>query len=103
MEAETVDRADRRSFCFGVLALRYAAGFNSGDSCFTAEIETEDRVISLTASAVTVANAATAYINFGPRPAGVIFDDGLLDITVVSPVSRAGRSQLSLTANRLRH
>jgi len=55
---------------------------------FTAEIETEDRVISLTASAVTV-ECGTASHHLARR-AGVIFDDGLLDITVVSPVSRVG-------------
>lgn len=55
-----------------------------------AEIELEDKVISVTAAAVTVANAAPPTSFLAQGPAGVIFDDGLLDITVVSPVSRAG-------------
>jgi len=63
---------------------------------FTAEVETEDRVISLTASA-TVANAAPPTSILAQGRAGVIFDDGLLDITVVSPVSRVGATQPLLT------
>jgi len=42
-----------------------------------------------------------AYIHFGSSRAGVIFDDGLLDITVVSPVSR-DRVLSSLTVNQVR-
>jgi len=91
-EAETVDRADRQAKNrFGVLAY-VMAGIQEWRhlESFTAEIETEDRIISLTASAVTVANAAPPTSILAQGPAGVIFDDGLLDITVVSPLSRAG-------------
>ena len=57
---------------------------------FTAEIETEDKIITVTASAVTVANAAPPTSILAQGPDGVIFDDGLLDVTVVAPVNRAG-------------
>jgi YegS/Rv2252/BmrU family lipid kinase len=91
-EAETVERADRQAKKrFGMLAYIMAGlqQLRELDS-FTAEIETEDKVITMTASAVTVANAAPPTSILAQGPAGVIFDDGLLDITVVSPVNRAG-------------
>lgn len=91
-EAETVDRADRRAKDrFGVLAYMMAAIQQWRElEAFEAEIETEDKVITVTASAVTVANAAPPTSVLAQGPAGVIFDDGLLDITVVAPVSRTG-------------
>jgi len=91
-EAETVERADRQAKKrFGLLAYVMAGlqELRELDS-FTAEIETEDKVITVTASAVTVANAAPPTSILAQGPAGVIFDDGLLDITIVAPVSRAG-------------
>lgn len=91
-EAQTIDRADRDAKNrFGVLAYVMAGMQQLRElEAFEAEIETEDKVITVTASAVTVANAAppTSILAQGPR--GVIFDDGLLDITVVAPMSRAG-------------
>lgn len=91
-EAETVDRADRRAKDrFGVLAYMMAGIQQWRElEAFEAEIETEDKVITVTASAVTVANAAPPTSILAQGPAGVIFDDGLLDITVVAPVTRAG-------------
>jgi len=91
-EAETVDRADRQAKNrFGVLAYMMAGIQEWRElEAFEVEIETEDKVISLTASAVTVANAAPPTSVLAQGPAGVIFDDGLLDITVVAPVSRTG-------------
>jgi len=91
-EAETVERADRQAKKrFGLLAYVMAGlqELRELDS-FTAEIETEDKVITVTASAVTVANAAPPTSILAQGPAGVIFDDGLLDITIVAPASRAG-------------
>lgn len=91
-EAQTVERADRQAKKrFGMLAYVMAGLQQLRElSSFTAEIETEDKVITVTASAVTVANAAPPTSILAQGPAGVVFDDGLLDITVVSPVSRAG-------------
>lgn len=91
-EAQTVEKADRGAKKrFGMLAY-VMAGLQQLRELdhFTAEIETEDKVITVTASAVTVANAAPPTSILAQGPAGVIFDDGLLDITVVSPVNRAG-------------
>ena len=91
-EAQTVARADRNAKNhFGVLAYVMAGIQQLRElESFEAEIELEDKVISVTAAAVTVANAAPPTSFLAQGPAGVIFDDGLLDITVVSPVSRAG-------------
>jgi len=57
---------------------------------FEAEIETQDKVIKVTAAAVTVANAAPPTSVLAQGPSGVVFDDGLLDVTVVAPSTRAG-------------
>lgn len=57
---------------------------------FEVEIETEDKVIRTTASAVTVANAAPPSSVLAQGPAGIIYDDGLLDLTIVAPESKAG-------------
>lgn len=91
-EAETVDRADRRAKNrFGVLAYVMAGIQQLRElESFEAEIETEDKVIKMTAAAVTVANAAPPTSVLAQGPAGVVFDDGLLDVTVVAPSTRAG-------------
>ena len=90
-EAETVDRADRQAKNrLGVLAY-VMAGIQQLQElkAFEAEIETEDKVITVTASALTVANAAPPTSILAQGPGGVFFDDGLLDITVVAPTTRA--------------
>lgn len=91
-EAETVERADRRAKNrFGVLAYVMAGIQQLRElESFEAEIETADKIIKLTAAAITVANAAPPTSVLAQGPSGVIFDDGLLDVTVVSPVTRAG-------------
>jgi diacylglycerol kinase family enzyme len=91
-EAETVDRANREAKNrFGMLAYVIASIQQLRQlESFKAEIETEDKVITVTAAAMTVANAAPPTSILAQGPAGVTFDDGLLDITVVSPVSRMG-------------
>jgi YegS/Rv2252/BmrU family lipid kinase len=91
-EAETVELADRDSKSrLGMLAY-ILAGVEKLRSLkhFEVEIETEDRVIQVTASAVTIANAAPATSILAQGPAGVIFDDGLLDLTIVSPINKLG-------------
>ena len=91
-EAETVDRADRRAKDrFGVLAYMMAGIQQWRDlKSFEVEIETEDKVIKLTAAAVTVANAAPPTSILAQGSDGVNFDDGLLDITVVAPLNKTG-------------
>jgi YegS/Rv2252/BmrU family lipid kinase len=91
-EAETVDLADRDSKDrLGILAY-VLAGFEQLRHLehFNAEIETEDRIISVTASAITIANAAPPTSILAQGSAGVVFDDGLLDLTIVSPTNRVG-------------
>ena len=91
-EAETVKDADREAKDrFGMLAyvlsgLKQLQNFE----IFTAEIETEDKVITVDVSAVTIANAAPPSSVLAQGTAGVIFDDGLLDITILAPQSKAG-------------
>ncbi len=91
-EAETIERADRNAKNrFGVLAYIMAGIQQLRElESFEAEMEIEDKVISVTAVAVTVANAAPPTSVLAQGPGGVFFDDGLLDITVVAPISRAG-------------
>jgi YegS/Rv2252/BmrU family lipid kinase len=91
-EAETIAHADRAAKDrFGVLAY-VKAGIEQLRELenFEAEIETDDKVITVAAAAVTVANAAPPTSILAHGPAGVIYDDGLLDVTVVAPVGRAG-------------
>lgn len=91
-EAETVEKADRESKTrFGMLAY-ILAGIKQLKELerFTAYIETEDKKIEVTAAAVTVANVAPPTSILAQGPAGLIADDGLLDITVVAPMNIAG-------------
>jgi YegS/Rv2252/BmrU family lipid kinase len=91
-EADTVELADREAKKrFGVMAY-ILAGIQQlrNLQSFDVEVETNDRIIKTTASAVTVANAAPASSVFAQGPAGIIYDDGLLDLTIVAPASKAG-------------
>jgi YegS/Rv2252/BmrU family lipid kinase len=91
-EAEVVERADRQAKNrFGMLAY-VLAGFQQLREIdrFTTEIETEDKVVQVTATAVTIANAAPPTSILAQGPAGLIVDDGLLDVTIVAPVGVAG-------------
>ncbi len=91
-EAETVQDADREAKDrLGILAyvlsgLKQLQEFEK----FTAEIETEDKVITIDASAVTIANAAPPSSVLAQGTAGVIFDDGLLDVTILAPQTKTG-------------
>ena len=91
-EAATVDRANRETKNrLGVLAYVLAGIQQWRDlKSFEVEIETEDKVIKLTAAAVTVANAAPPTSILAQGSDGVNFDDGLLDITVVAPLNKTG-------------
>jgi YegS/Rv2252/BmrU family lipid kinase len=91
-EAETVELADREAKNrFGMMAY-ILAGIQQLRNLqkFDVEIETEDKIIKTSASAVTVANAAPATSVLAQGPAGIVYDDGLLDLTIVAPANKAG-------------
>lgn len=91
-EAGAVEKADREAKNrFGMIAY-ILAGIQELQNLqkFAVEIETEDKIIRTIASAVTVANAAPPTSVLAQGPAGIIFDDGLLDLTIVAPDNKAG-------------
>ena len=88
-EAETVDLADRETKNrLGMLAY-VLAGLKQVASLkpFEVEIELEDKIIAVSAAAITIANAAPATSILAQGSAGVIFDDGLLDLTIIAPAT----------------
>jgi YegS/Rv2252/BmrU family lipid kinase len=89
-EAETVERADREAKNrLGILAYILAGLQELGNfESFDVEIETEDKIIKTTAAAVTVANAAPPTSILAQGSAGVVFDDGFLDLTILAPASK---------------
>ena len=91
-EAEVVEKADRETKNrLGMLAYILAGVKQLRDfDTFEATIETDDRIITVNAAAVTIANAAPPTSILAQGPAGIIYDDGLLDLTVVAPENRAG-------------
>lgn len=91
-EAETVARADRRAKNrLGIMAYVLAGVQQLRDlEMFDVEIETEDKIVKTTAAAVTVANAAPRTSVLAQGPAGVVVDDGFLDLTIVAPTTVAG-------------
>ncbi len=91
-EAETVKNASREAKNrFGMLAYVFS-GLSQLQSLssFEAEIETDDQVITVTSAAITIANAAPATSILAHGPAGVVVDDGLLDLTIVAPENKVG-------------
>jgi YegS/Rv2252/BmrU family lipid kinase len=89
-EAETVRLANREAknrwgiLAYVIAGLRQLRNLDH----FEAEIETDDKLISLTASALTVANAAPPTSVLAQGPAGLDATDGLLDLTIVAPANR---------------
>jgi YegS/Rv2252/BmrU family lipid kinase len=91
-EAEMVEKADREAKNrLGMLAYILAGVKQLREfETFEAKIETDEKVVTVTAGAVTIANAAPPTSILAQGPAGIIYDDGLLDLTVVAPDNRAG-------------
>ena len=88
--AEAIDDADRElKNRWGMLAY-ILSGFKQLQNFtkFEAKIETEDKIISVEANAITIANAAPSTSILAQGTAEVIYDDGLLDITIISPENR---------------
>lgn len=91
-EAETVERADRATKNrFGMLAY-VLAGIQALRNLpsFEARLETEDKIVTLQASAITIANAAPPTSILAQGPAELLVDDGLLDVTLIAPASTVG-------------
>jgi YegS/Rv2252/BmrU family lipid kinase len=91
-EAETVELADREAKNrFGMLAY-VLAGLQELQNMETFEvnIETDDKVVTVSAAAVTVANAAPPTSILAQGSAGIVVDDGLLDVTIVAPANKVG-------------
>jgi YegS/Rv2252/BmrU family lipid kinase len=96
-EAETIDLADRElKNKFGLLAY-VLAGMDQLQRLeqFETTIETEDKIINVTASAITIANAAPPTSILAQGSASVICDDGLLDITIIAPANKTGAIAIS--------
>ena len=96
-EAETVEDADREAkdrlgmLAYVLSGLKQLKEFDK----FTTTIETEDKIITVDANAVTVANAAPPTSVLAQGTAGVVYDDGLLDITIIAAQSRASAIAIS--------
>ncbi len=90
-EAETVEDADREAknrlgmLAYVLSGLKQLREFEK----FETTIETDDKIIKVKANAVTVANAAPPTSVLAQGTAGVIYDDGLLDVTIIAPQTRA--------------
>ncbi|OKH26175.1 lipid kinase [Hydrococcus rivularis NIES-593] len=86
-EAETVENTSRQlKNRWGMLAYVMAGVQQLSQlEAFEVEIETDDKIIrSPAVNAVTVANAAPPTSILAQGPAGIIYDDGLLDVTIVA-------------------
>jgi YegS/Rv2252/BmrU family lipid kinase len=88
-EAETVNLADRTAKNrLGILAYVLAGLKQVGNlKPFEVEIELEDKIVQVSAAAITIANAAPATSILAQGSAGVVFDDGMLDLTIVAPAT----------------
>lgn len=92
-EAKAVERADRETKNrFGMLAYVLAGiqQLRTNLRLFKTQIETDDKVITLRAVAVTIANAAPPTSVLAQGPTELIVDDGLLDVTLVAPANTSG-------------
>lgn len=91
-EAATVKRANREyKNRFGMLAyvLSGLQELRNLES-FETRLETDDKVITLQAAVVTIANVAPPSSILAQGPSELIPDDGLLDVTLVAPVNTLG-------------
>ncbi|MEM7556644.1 MAG: YegS/Rv2252/BmrU family lipid kinase [Cyanobacteria bacterium P01_A01_bin.84] len=91
-EAKTIEAASRElKTKWGILAYLLSGLQQLRDfDMFEAEIETDEKIIRTSAAAITVANTAPPTSVLAQGPAGVIFDDGYLDLTIVAPTNWTG-------------
>ncbi|MEO1297914.1 MAG: YegS/Rv2252/BmrU family lipid kinase [Cyanobacteria bacterium J06636_16] len=87
LEASVIERASRDAKDrLGVLAYAIAGVQQLREmEPFEATIETDERVLTVQACAITVANVAPPTSILAQGPAEVSAEDGLLDITIVAP------------------
>lgn len=91
-EAETVEDANREekkrwgTLAYILSGMRHLQELEN----FTAEIETDEKIVTVTAAAVTIANAAPPTSILAQGPAEIVVDDGLLDVTIVAPSNQTG-------------
>lgn len=96
-EAETVEDADRQTknrlgmLAYVLSGLKQLKDFEKFDTT----IETDEKIINVEVSAITIANAAPPTSILAHGTAGVIYDDGLLDVTIITPKSRASAIAIS--------
>ena len=96
-EAETVEDADREAknrlgmLAYIISGLKQLREFEK----FESTIETDDKIITVEANAITIANAAPPTSILAHGTAGVIYDDGLLDVTIIAPATRASAIAIS--------
>lgn len=88
-EADTIALADRAlKKAWGVLAYLISGFQQLGQfKRFMVSLACEEETLEFNAAAVTIANAAPAKNFLAHGTAGVILDDGLLDVTVIAPRS----------------
>ncbi|ELS04153.1 conserved protein of unknown function BmrU [Xenococcus sp. PCC 7305] len=97
-EAETLDNANREAknrwgmLAYIISGFKQLQNFNK----FNAEIETNDKIISVAANAITIANAAPPTSILAQGTAGVIYDDGLFDVTIITPQNKMSAIAASL-------
>ena len=96
-EADMVEDADRETknrlgmLAYVLSGLKQLREFEK----FETTIETDDKIITVKANAITIANAAPSTSVLAHGTAGVIYDDGLLDVTIVAPETRANAIAIS--------
>ena len=96
-EAETVEDADRQTknrlgmLAYVLSGLKQLKEFEKFDTT----IETDSKIITVKANAITIANAAPPTSILAQGTAGVIYDDGLLDVTIITPKNRASAIAIS--------
>ncbi|MBE9059712.1 YegS/Rv2252/BmrU family lipid kinase [cf. Phormidesmis sp. LEGE 11477] len=92
LEADVISQANRQlknkigSAAYILSAFRQVQELDT----FKAVMETPDRIITVRASGITVANVAPATSVLAQGPSGVVPYDGLLDVTIFAPEGTGG-------------